>query len=184
MNVYDFDKTIYSGDSTVDFYLYCLLKKPGLIRFFPTQVKGFLKYKLGHVEKKVFKEMFFSFLQGIDDISSMVNSFWDKNQKKIKVWYSEQQDADDVIISASPRFLLEEICVRQKISCLIASEVDARTGKFNSENCYGEEKVKRFRTLFQDSQIDRFYSDSKSDEPMAKISKEAFIVKGNEIKSW
>ena len=24
MNVYDFDKTIYYGDSTADFYLFCL----------------------------------------------------------------------------------------------------------------------------------------------------------------
>ena len=24
MNVYDFDQTIYHGDSTVDFYLYCV----------------------------------------------------------------------------------------------------------------------------------------------------------------
>lgn len=23
MNVYDFDKTIYDGDSTIDFYFYC-----------------------------------------------------------------------------------------------------------------------------------------------------------------
>ena len=24
MNVYDFDGTIYNGDSTIDFYLYCI----------------------------------------------------------------------------------------------------------------------------------------------------------------
>ena len=24
IDVYDFDKTIYNGDSTIDFYLYCI----------------------------------------------------------------------------------------------------------------------------------------------------------------
>ena len=28
MNVFDFDKTIYDGDCTVDFYMYCLKKYP------------------------------------------------------------------------------------------------------------------------------------------------------------
>ena len=30
MNVFDFDKTIYEGDSTLDFILWCLRRKPGL----------------------------------------------------------------------------------------------------------------------------------------------------------
>ena len=32
MNVYDFDKTIYKGDSTLDFYFFCLRKKPIIIK--------------------------------------------------------------------------------------------------------------------------------------------------------
>ena len=31
MNVYDFDDTIYAGDSTVDFFFYCLKKKPAIV---------------------------------------------------------------------------------------------------------------------------------------------------------
>ena len=29
--VYDFDETIYDGDSTVDFYKYCVKRKPSLL---------------------------------------------------------------------------------------------------------------------------------------------------------
>lgn len=32
-NIYDFDKTIYDGDSTVDFFLFCLKREPILILF-------------------------------------------------------------------------------------------------------------------------------------------------------
>ena len=33
MNVYDFDKTIYNGDSTRDFYLYSLIKHPEMLTY-------------------------------------------------------------------------------------------------------------------------------------------------------
>ena len=44
MNVYDFDGTIYDGDSTIDFFFYSLKKKPSLICYLPKQATGFLLY--------------------------------------------------------------------------------------------------------------------------------------------
>ena len=35
VNLYDFDKTIYDGDSTIDFYLFCLKKKLSIIQYLP-----------------------------------------------------------------------------------------------------------------------------------------------------
>lgn len=184
MNVYDFDKTIYSGDSTIDFYCFCLLKNPRLVKYLPKQIKGFCQYKLRIISKKEFKELFFSFLQDIDDIPDEVCRFWDKNITKMKDWYLEQKKEDDVVVSASPTFLLQEICNREGIQHLIATGVEATTGKFVTENCYGEEKVKRFRETYPDSIIDNFFSDSKSDEPMAQIANKAFIVRKSKIKKW
>lgn len=74
--------------------------------------------------------------------------------------------------------------MRLNIKNLIASDVDSRTGNFRSKNCYGEEKVERFRKRFPDVVIEEFYSDSYSDLPMAAISQRAFIVKGEEINEW
>ena len=37
MNVYDFDKTIYNGDSTLDFYIFSIKKNLLLLRYFPKQ---------------------------------------------------------------------------------------------------------------------------------------------------
>ena len=64
MNVYDFDKTIYRGDSTKDFYFFLLRRHPVLIRYLPKQIMGFLRHLSGKYTKTEWKEAFFSFLAG------------------------------------------------------------------------------------------------------------------------
>lgn len=184
MNVYDFDKTIYDGDSTLDFYLFCLRKHPSIIFCLYIQITGFIKYKLGMINKTEFKEQFFIFLKMIPDVEKSVNDFWNKYGIKIRDWYKKQQKKDDVIISASPYFLLSDICTRLGINNLIASNVDGKTGKFTGKNCYGMEKVLRFKEMFPDMIINNFYSDSYSDEPMASESENAYIVIKNKILPW
>lgn len=184
MNVYDFDKTIYQKDSTLAFYFFCLRRDPRLLRFLPAQAWYYLLYRLHAVSKKRCKEKFFSFLRGIGDVDAAVLCFWDKSIAHISTWYSSQRRPDDVIISASPAFLLHPLCERLHIRHLICTEVDKKSGAFRSENCYGEEKVKRFRERFGEAEIARFYSDSRSDAPMARIAKEAFLVKKGRMLPW
>ena len=62
MNVYDFDDTIFRGDSTRAFWAYCLKRAPGLARFLPRQCAAAVRYALGRTAKEAFKEAFFSFL--------------------------------------------------------------------------------------------------------------------------
>jgi HAD superfamily phosphoserine phosphatase-like hydrolase len=181
MNVYDFDKTIYDGDSTIDFYLFCLKKYPKIILLLPIQFWGMLMYKLKIKEKEYYKEKFFIFLKHIKNVDKEVKEFWKKNSKKIRNWYLEQKNENDLIISASPRFLLKEICNKLNIRNLISSEVDKSNGKFLSKNCYGEEKVRRFKEVFESKKINNFYSDSYSDMPMMKLSKKSYIVDGEKI---
>ena len=184
MNVYDFDKTIYDGDSTLDFYYFSLKKSPMLIRFLPIQIIGFIKYMFGMYSKLQFKEKFYSFLKGIKDVDSMVELFWNENQDKIKDWYLKSKEESDVIISASPEFLLNTICRRIGIKHLIASEVNKDTGICEGENCYGEEKVLRFKKYFEKGEIKKFYSDSLSDAPISLMASERYIVSGNNILPW
>ena len=184
MNVYDFDKTIYAGDSTLDFYFFSLKKSPMLIRFLPIQIIGFIKYMFGMYSKLQFKEKFYSFLKGIKDVDSMVELFWNENQDKIKDWYLKSKEESDVIISASPEFLLNTICRRIGIKHLIASEVNKNTGICEGENCYGEEKVLRFKKYFEKGEIKKFYSDSLSDAPISLMASERYIVTGNNILPW
>ncbi|KJZ85235.1 Phosphoserine phosphatase [Clostridium sp. IBUN22A] len=184
MNVYDFDKTIYDGDSTLDFYFFSLKKSPMLIRFLPIQIIGFIKYMFGMYSKLQFKEKFYSFLKGIKDVDSMVELFWNENQDKIKDWYLKSKEESDVIISASPEFLLNTICRRIGIKHLIASEVNKDTGICEGENCYGEEKVLRFKKYFEKGEIKKFYSDSLSDAPISLMASERYIVFNKNILPW
>ena len=55
MNVYDFDDTIFRGDSTRAFWAYCLKRAPGLARFLPRQCAAAVRYALGRTAKEAFK---------------------------------------------------------------------------------------------------------------------------------
>lgn len=182
INAYDFDKTIYDGDSTIDFYVYCLKRNKSIILYLPIQFFGFILYKLHIKEKEYFKEKFFVFLNKIDDIDQCVINFWNENEYKIKKWYLNQKEENDLIISASPYFLLLNIAERLSVKNLIATDVDKKTGKFLSKNCYGEEKVIRFKKEYNNKKIENFYSDSLSDMPMMNLSINSFLVKGDNFK--
>ena len=81
--------------------------------------------------------------------------------------------------------MLEGICQKLGVQKMMASKVDKKTGKYDGENCHGEEKVRRFYETYPDGVIDNFYSDSVSDSPLARISKQAFVIdkKGN-VLEW
>lgn len=184
MNVYDFDKTIYKNDSTADFFLYCLRKHPKIIKLIPSIMSGFVKhYILKKCTKTDFKEKIMKFVLYID-YQKDIKDFWNKNKHKIKKFYIDQQKPDDVIISASPAFVLEPICKELGIGNLICSRVDVKTGKYTGLNCHGEEKVARYREVFGSTAVQEFYSDSKSDTPMALIAEKAYLVKGDKITDW
>ena len=176
MNVYDFDGTIYNGDSSIDFYIYALTHQPQLMFYVPKQILGFILYALKRIDKTRLKEYFFCFLKGIDT-EKLVDSFWQRNKNNVFSWYLNQQKDDDIVISASPKFLVEPICKSLGINCIIASEVNQETGMFISENCRGQEKVKRLEKEYNIHHIDNFYSDSFSDMPLMEIADHAFIVK-------
>ncbi len=184
MNVYDFDKTISYHDSTAKFYFFCIRKNPLLLRYLPAQGFHFARFTLGFIKKTAFKERFYRFFRGIKDIDAYVAEFWRGNMDDVKQLYKDIHREDDVVISASPEFLLRPACDALGIKHLIASRVDKKSGKYTGENCYGEEKVARFREEFGNAEIDEFYSDSYSDTPLAKISKKAFLVTDDELSDW
>ncbi len=185
MNVYDFDRTIYDGDCTVDFYLYCLKRYPVIYTKLPEVLLFGLLYLLRITSKDEFKSRFFKFFHLIPSFDSAIADFWNINRAKIKKFYLENQREDDVVISASPTYVLREICDILNIKYLFATEVNFDTGKIIGKNCYGKEKVKRFYNAgFEEGSIDEFYSDSLSDSPLAEISKKAIFVIGNRLEPW
>ena len=143
-----------------------------------------LKYKLGLISLGELEEKAAKYIgrifKKIDNVPLRVKEFWDKNEKKIKPFYLEQKKDDDVIISASCDFLLEEICSRLKIKNHLFSEVDLENEKI-LQVCYNTNKPEIFKKHFPNEKIDKFYTDSECDIPMIEISSEAYLVKKGKI---
>lgn len=183
MNVYDFDKTILPYDSTQAFFRMLFRKYPKLWLNLPTMGIAAIKYKLGYINKTEMKNIMYQSLTQLPNLDAEVAVFWAKRRNHIQSWYLAQKQNDDVIISASPTFLLKPICELLNVR-LIASQVDVHTGKHQGKNCYGSEKPVRFAKEFSLETIDAFYSDSYSDTPMAVHAKNAYLVKGTKILPW
>ena len=184
MNVYDFDETIFPVDSTAKFWAYCLKKYPACRRCLPRQLAAGLGYALKISPLWRFKAALYSFLPQLPDARKAAQDFWDENITDIEPWYLAQKRPDDLVISASPQFLIEEACKKLGILPAIASPVDPVTGALLGANCKSEEKVRRFRESYPDAQVERFYSDSLSDTPMAKLAQKAYLVKKGRLTDW
>ena len=183
MNVFDFDKTIYRSDSTKDFIFWCFRHRPKTIFYIPKIGFYSARYYLFRIGTKTeFKEKMYSFLKAVRGEED-VERFWSEKIGGIKPFYQKIHRDDDVIVSASPEFLLKPLEKILRIH-VIASKVDIHTGKYDGLNCYHAEKVKRFYDLYPDAQVDEFYSDSYSDEPLALLAKKAYIVDGDTLIDW
>lgn len=184
MNVYDFDNTIYRGESGVDLFLGYLKKDPRLLRMFPMAVKCIYKYKTGKMSLDEVMDKYAgvveNFAQTIEDIESDVIDFWDKNSNKIKSFYLKQRQDDDIIISACLDVVLEEICRRLNIKNFVGSKTDLESRKL-VDFCFRENKVKVFKEKFPDAEIDNFYTDSLNDQPMIDLARNAYLVKGDRL---
>ena len=184
MNTYDFDETIFNPDSSYAFIMYCVKKHPrAFIDKFPRIAGAGIAYALKRINTKTLKENLFSFLQNIDDIDTVVANFWACHQDGIGSWYLAQKKSDDLIISASPEFLLRPVADMLGVG-LMGTPMDKKTGKIIGNNCHDKEKVRRFYERFPDGHTENFYSDSLSDTPMAEIADNAFLVKKGVLSPW
>ena len=185
MNVFDFDKTIYRPDSSHAFCMYCFRRFPRIMmqdvikNYAP--LYAFLSGK--NTDAAPLKERIFSFLRYIPDIDAVVNDFWEGHRSGFQQWYLDMKRPDDVIISASPEFLLQPAADDLGFH-LIATPMDKHTGLILGKNCHDHQKLVRFREEFPDAEVDGFYSDSLTDAPMAEIAKQAFFITENGPTPW
>jgi phosphatidylglycerophosphatase C len=183
MNVYDFDKTIIPYDSTQAFFRYLIKRKPSILLHLPKMGFAFIRYGLKQITKTQMKNIMYEVLPKVGNLNQIVLDFWSTRQNDIHTWYLNQKRNDDIIISASPSFLIKPMCEVLGVN-LIASEIDLNTGHHIGENCYGNEKPLRFEKEYDLEDIQAFYSDSYSDTPMAIHAKEAYLVTGENITPW
>lgn len=184
MNTYDFDQTIFQPDSSYAFVMFCLKRHTGaVLRALPGVLASGVRLAVKKADTKELKERVFSFLKELDDVDSEVTAFWESHRGNIEPWYLRQKQQDDIIISASPEFLLKPITDELGVR-LIATRMDKHTGRIEGENCHDSEKVRRFMEEYPGAHTEKFYSDSLSDAPMARLADRAFLVNKGNITPW
>ena len=110
IDVYDFDGTIYDGDSTADFVLYCLPRHPELIAGLPRIALAALKLALKKYNLTQFKTVLFGEMSKRFSLEQEADAFWqnEKTRAKLGAWFYETpRDLPIVIASASPEFELK-----------------------------------------------------------------------------
>ena len=177
-NLYDFDGTIYDGNCSVDFFIYCLVQNPKLIKYIPQNLKDLLNIKLKRLELEHSQTNYCQFLTDMRDLEILILKFWKQNLKKIKTWYLEQKQESDIIITTSPSFLINPICSYLNIQA-ISTIINQENGEI-LELCYRGKKLEMLNKDYKDVTFDRFYTDNLSDdECLSSKAKQTFLVKGN-----
>ncbi len=162
--LYDFDKTICSGDAGSGFWLFCLVRKPWLAVFLPVQAVGGVCYMLNIFPKIQRSLSIYCFLR-VTDTEKMVKKFWDRREIKIFPFFNQRKrDLPTVVCTASPDFLIEPICKKLGVEKVVATRVNTETGKILSKPCKRHEKVVRLGEELPDCEFPEVYSDSMKDD--------------------
>ena len=185
MNVYDFDNTIYRGESVLDYFFFYIKKTPYLIKYIPKVFYALYRYKRGQMTVEAALEKYAGFvedyLKNIEDLDADAKEFWDGHMHKIKPFYKTLQREDDVIVTASPESSMREICRRLGVRHCVGSVIDGDTGKI-VRLCMRSHKIPAFLEAFPEAHVENFYTDSpKNDAPLIVMADHAFVVKGDKI---
>ena len=122
-------------------------------------------------------------INNIKNLDTYIKDFWKEHEKKMKDWYQKQKKETDVIISASPEFLLKPLEKKYHFT-VIATKVNKKTGLFESKNCHDVEKIRRYEEQFH-KKIKEFYTDSiKADKPMLEYAKVGYVVTKDKIEKY
>lgn len=180
-NVYDFDHTIYRGDASADFIVYCLRTQPKVWKHVPRQAMAMARYVFGVWDRQQVKQEAFRFLRDVPNINQTVDAFWRAHKHKLADWYGTKHQATDIIVSASPEFLLQPMARYLHVAALLATPMDPRTGHITGTNCRAQEKVRRVKQHDPDLVIDECYGDSPSDIHLLQLAKHGFMVRGDSL---
>ena len=184
MNVYDFDGTIYNGDTNKDLIKFAFKKYPKLVWQSLRNAKKLKKeYKHNLVEFERVKEEMLSFIFKINNYPQFINEFVDAHMKNIKPWYMAKKTENDVILSASYELWISQFAKRLGVRVVIATKTDS-DGKIQGKNCKGEEKVRRLTEILPGVKVSAAYGDSECDKPVLEMAETAFVVEGNKLKGY
>ena len=187
MKVFDFDNTIYRGESSIDFSIFMIRKNKRIILYLPTIFISLVKYKLCLVNKVKLEKTINDFLKVMikdkRETFRTIAEFWSKNEHKLDKKILNIIKHDDVIMTASPSFLVHGIQKRLNTRNIICTEVDPDKREMTYFN-FGENKLRRFKELYGDRKIDCLFTDSYNDKAIMDISEKVFMVRKGHIRRF
>lgn len=185
MKVFDFDNTLYHGESSIEFGFFLMKKNIKVALWIPKMLFGLLRYKMCLISREEIMNQTDDFMKIIisskKEVEDMAFEFWEKNEKYLHKELIEKIEADDIIITASPSFIIEPLKNKLRTSNIISSEIDL-ANKHVVNLIFGEHKVKAYREKYGETPIDCFYTDSYNDKSLMDISKTVFLVDKKSIK--
>lgn len=180
MRVFDFDNTIYDGESSIDFAFYMIRNFRKIILYIPMILFSLAGYKMCIMSREKLESVINRFFAGVmeqtEKTEIFVNRFWEKNARKLNRSMLELIRPEDIIISASPIFLFGGIRGVLNTENIIGTDVDFERKRITWLN-FGENKLKRYREMYGDKRIDMLFTDSYNDKDLMMISRKIFIVK-------
>ena len=184
MKVFDFDSTIYRGESPVDFTFYMIRHNRKIIRYVPTILITLAGYKMHLIKKEKLESLSNEFIENVlddpDSLSGFVDQFWATHAHKLNRDIVKLIEKGDVIITASPSFLINGVSDLLNTRHILGTEIDLKEKKLVWYN-FGDNKVERYRSIYGYRQIDAFYTDSFYDEYLMDISREVYIVRHGHV---
>ncbi len=184
--IFDFDGTITTKDSFEDFIFYThgfkkmawgiLINSPILIAYLLKIIPNW----------QVKEDMFAYFYKNweVSKFEMLAQNYLNDRLPKIirpkaleKLHWHKNQGHTVVVVSASFENYLQIWCKQQGFA-LLATQLNVKdgkfTGKFASRNCYGDEKVRRIREIYNlnDFKFIYAYGDSRGDIPLKNIANE------------
>lgn len=188
IDVYDFDGTIYDGDSTADFVLFAIRRHPNVLFGLPRIARAALALSRKKIGLTEFKSALFAEMAERMDMKTEAGLFWlsPKTRAKLGAWFDKTpRDLPIVLCSASPEF---EICHAAKllgIKTVIGTRVDTATGELIGKNCKAEEKLRRLAEKFGEYEIRAMYTDdAKADGPLLAAAREGYILTHGKVEPF
>ena len=185
--VFDFDGTLYKGDSFIDFCKFYYLKKPWRLWFFFIQLGGFLFWKLGLLSSTQFKSLFIQYLfwDSEMEIKRMSQLFWERprnfNETVIERLVFYQKEGYTILVaSASPKLLIEIACLKLNVKHVVGTElIPYKKRHVVTKNCRGPEKLIQVKRAFPEHHLAVAYSDNKDDLELLQQAERGFLVLGD-----
>lgn len=183
MQAFDFDNTIYKGESSFDFAVFVIKKHKRLLKYLPGILKILISYKICRMSVDDFQLALDKytgvFLENKDVIKKLVEEFWVSHEKNLYLNMLEKIKFNDCIITTAPDFLIDGIKKRLKTNHILCTKTDLEKGKIIFLN-FHDNKVKSFRNEYPKKKIKTFYTDSYNDQPLMDFSENVYLVSHGE----